>query len=100
MNCPQCFAQLRRFRPWQPGQMTVCQACGVVLRVNDSYAVCPARPEEITAQPPALFNRLLTASCRALAGKISARSGATASIGTPASAVERPARSGLLERVK
>jgi len=95
MNCPKCFTGLRRFRPWQPGEMTVCAACGVILRVNESYAVCAARPEEISVQPPALFNRLLTASCAALARKISARSVA-GKVTTVESAIERPARSGLL----
>jgi len=100
MNCPNCFAGLRRFTPWQPGQMTVCGACGVIIRVNDSYAALPATPEQIDGLERVVFNRLLTASCHALAKKISARSGPTVAkqqhSTSTAAAVERHSRSGLL----
>ncbi len=104
MNCPKCYTELRRFKAWEPGQMAVCQACGVILRVNDSYAALPATPPEIDALPPALFTGILSASCAAQRRKISARSGKPVEVHKTASgvmsAVERPARSGLLERVK
>jgi hypothetical protein len=80
--------------------MAVCQACGVILRVNDSYAALPASPEEIGRLSPALFNRVLSASCAALRRTISARSGGPVEVHKTVngviSAVERSARSGLL----
>jgi len=99
MTCPCCLksalACYASFRGWEPGQWSVCHACGVVLRVNDAYALVEATPEEVSAQPAPLFRRLLAARCRALQRKISARSAAPGEV-APASAVERPARSGLL----
>jgi hypothetical protein len=96
MNCPHCFTGLRRFTPWQPGQMTVCGACGVIIRVNESYAALPATPEELTAQPHFIY--LMEASCRALRKRILSLSGAVSRPNgtTTPSAVERRARSGAI----